>query len=90
MDAPLPLTWDKAGNGTYSTLLSSLVLGRLVVPVLEVLVYSSLLGVTALGEHGSNTATGLGRLSVHGLVEGGITGVVLALEAVGSRRGHVE
>ena len=81
---------SKAGSGTHSTLLSSLLLGRLVVPVLEVLVDSSPLGVTSFGEHGSDTATSLGRLSMHGLVEGGITGVILALEAVGSRRGHVE
>lgn len=66
---------------TYSTLLGSLVLGRLVVPVLEVLVNSSLLGIMALGEHGGNTTASLGRLAVQGLVEGGIAGVILALEA---------
>jgi hypothetical protein len=74
---------------TYRTLLSSLILGRLVVPVLEVLVDGSLLRIVALGEHGGNATTSLGGLAMQGLVEGGVASFVLALE---SRTGgdHVE
>lgn len=82
------------GGLTYSALLGGLVLGGLVVPVLEVLVDSSLLSITTLGEHGTDATLGLGRLAVHGLVEGSIAGVILALEVRGNgsvgRRGHVE
>ena len=81
---------SKSPTPTYSTLLLGLVLSGLVVPVLKVLVDSSLLGVAALAEHGSNAALGLGRLAVHSLVEGSITGVILALELVGGRGSHVE
>lgn len=78
-------------KGSYSSLLRSLVLSALVIPVLEVLVDSSLLSRTALSEHGSNTSSGLGRGAVHGLVEVGIALVILALEVGGGRRGnHVE
>lgn len=72
---------------THGTLLGSLVLGGLVVPVLEILVHSGLFGISALGEHGRNASLGLGRVAVHGLVEGGISGLVLLLESSGS---HVE
>lgn len=74
---------------TYRTLLSSLVLGGLVVPVLEILVDGSLLRIVALGEHGGNATAGLGGLAMQGLVEGGVASFVLALE---SRTGgdHVE
>lgn len=70
---------------SYSALLSSLVLSGLVVPVLEVLVDSGLLGRTALSEHGSDTTSSLSRGAVHGLVEVGIALVVLALEVGGGR-----
>jgi hypothetical protein len=72
---------------THGTLLGSLVLGGLVVPVLEILVHSGLFRVRALGEHGGNASLGLGRVAVQGLVEGGISGLVLLLEIRGS---HVE
>lgn len=72
-------------KASYSSLLRSLVLSTLVVPVLEVLVDSSLLSRTTLSEHGSNTTSGLGRGAVHGLVEVGIALVILALEVGGGR-----
>lgn len=72
---------------TYSAGLLGLLLGTLVVPVLEVLVDSGLLGVVALGEHGGEATSRIGRLAVHGLVEGGIAVVVLALEVGHGGRG---
>ncbi|KAI6771855.1 hypothetical protein HG531_009480 [Fusarium graminearum] len=44
----------------FDSLLRSLVLCGLVIPVLEVLINSSLLSSTALAEHGSNTTSSLG------------------------------
>jgi hypothetical protein len=55
--------------------------------VLEVLVDSSLLSVATLGEHGRETTARLRRLAVHGLVEGGVALVVLALEVGHGGRG---
>lgn len=57
--------------------------------MLEVLVDSGLLGIVALGEHGSNATTGLGRRAMQGLVESGITSLILALEGR-SGGNHVE
>jgi hypothetical protein len=71
---------DAGAGRTYGALLRSFVLGRLTVKVLEVLVDGGLLGIVALGEHGGHATAGLGRLSVEGLVELGITSLVLALQ----------
>lgn len=70
-------------HSTYSALLGCLVLGGLVVPVLEVLVDSSLLSGLVLGEHGGDTAASLGGVAVEGLVEVGITLPVLPLQVGG-------
>jgi len=84
------LALDGVTGWTYGALLGRLVGGGLVVPVLKVLVDGRLLGVGALGEHGGDATAGLGRLAVHGLVEGGIAVVVLALEVGGGGGNHVE
>ena len=65
----------------YLASLLGLVGGGLVVPVLEVLVNSSLLSSLILLKHGSHTTASLGRIAVHGLVEVGIALVVLRLES---------
>lgn len=64
--------------------LRSLVLGVLVVPVLEVLIDSSLLTVCTLAQHGSKATSLLGRSAVHDLVEGSIARVVLLFKRVRS------
>jgi hypothetical protein len=61
----------------YLSCLLGLVLGGLVVPVLEVLVYSSLLRTSVLLEHRSHATSCLGRFPMHGLVELGIASVIL-------------
>jgi hypothetical protein len=51
--------------------------------MLEVLVYSGLLGSLILLQHGSHTAASLCRLAVHGLVELGIASMVFLFERNG-------
>ena len=70
---------------TYGPVLSGLVLRLLVVPVLEVLLGRSLLRGAVLSQHGGDTTASLGAAAVHGLVEGGITGVILPLEVRNGR-----
>jgi hypothetical protein len=58
--------------------------------MLEVLVYSGLLGGLVLLEDGRHTALGGGGFAMHGLVEGGITGVVLLFEGNWRHVGRIE
>jgi hypothetical protein len=67
----------------YLSCLLGLVGGGLVVPVLEVLVHSSLLRSLVLLQHGSHATSRLCGGTVHGLVEGGITAVIFLFERSG-------
>ena len=68
---------------SYLAGLLGLICGGLVVPVLEVLVYSGLLRSFVLLQHGRQTSFDLGGVAMHGLVELCIAGVVLLLERNG-------
>lgn len=59
-------------------------IGSLVVPVLEVLIYSSLLSSGILSAHSGETTIGLGRLAVEDLVEGSIACDILMFQTRGS------
>lgn len=66
-----------------------LVGGRLVVPVLKVLVVRSIVGGHILVHHGQDAGALLGRLAMHELVEGSITLAVLLLKTnLGSTGSH--
>ena len=64
----------------YLHVLFRLLSGSLSVPVLKVLVYSSLLCLLVLSHHSHEADGLLGGLSVHCLLEGGITLMVFLLE----------
>lgn len=75
----------------YLASLGCLVLGRLVVPVLEVLVDCGLLCITTLGEHGAHASSSDSRVAMHGLAKGSIALLVLPLELnLLGGVGHVE
>jgi hypothetical protein len=77
-------------NATYAYLacLLGLIARGLVVPMLEVLVYSGLLGSLVFLQHGSHATASLCRLAVHGLVELGIASMVFLFECNGSHDGY--
>jgi hypothetical protein len=56
--------------------------------MLEILVYSGLLGSLVLLQHGSHTTASLCRLAVHGLVELGIASMVFLFERNGRHDGY--
>jgi hypothetical protein len=68
----------------YLSVFSSLVLRGLVVPMLEVLIDSSSLGDLVLLQQCPETSFSIGRVLVHGLVEGSVARMVLVFELGGS------
>ena len=71
----------------YLSISKSLLLGRLVIPMLEVLIDGSLVRVLVLLQHCGEAPSGSGGVLVHCVVESCITGVVLLFELCGC---HVE